>query len=145
MLSDAASRCTAFLKLDTEGSGVKSYLCLMACSARDLAWISLSVACFSSFANACVILERIRLRQRLVYLLRQRRLVDDFPAFRALRLLLCLSLGPSLRSDCVHPWFAAVDSCELDVESSMKEDGIDLLNGHPPEGPLGCFLPWLQL
>jgi hypothetical protein len=76
----------------------------------------LSVACFSSFANACVTLERICLRQRLVYLMRQRRLVDDFPAFRALRLLPCLSLGPSLRSNCVHLGLAVGDSCELGSE-----------------------------
>ena len=26
-----------------------------------------------------------------------------------------------------------------------EDDGIDLLDGRPPEGPLRCFLSWLQL
>ena len=78
VLSDAASRRTAFLKSGTERSGAKPYLCFMACSARDLAWFSLSVACFSSFANAGVILDQNCLMQCWVYLLRQRQLVDNF-------------------------------------------------------------------
>ena len=112
---EVACRRTAFLKSETEESGVKPYLRLTECSASDLAWMSFALASFSSFSNVCLAWARWRLMHWSMYRRLQRRLRRELDFRDSLRgLEWFLGSLPSLlapSSGLVPPTLALLVGC----------------------------------